>query len=120
MDSGIAHSCAVVSGGAVSCWGKNTAGQLGNSMTTDQSSPVAAFSFLGVQSVSCGFGHTCVVMAGSSIRCWGENTFGQLGDNSKIGQPTASVVVSGITNASAVLASTAFTCAFLLDKKVMC
>jgi alpha-tubulin suppressor-like RCC1 family protein len=38
---GESHTCAIVTGGALMCWGRNGNGQLGIGSTSDYHSPVA-------------------------------------------------------------------------------
>ena len=41
VDSGYNHTCAVMSDGAVRCWGQNNFGELGDGTTTNRTTPVS-------------------------------------------------------------------------------
>jgi alpha-tubulin suppressor-like RCC1 family protein len=77
-------------GGAVSCWGWNFAGQLGNG-NADQAHPTAIPSLTGVSLLRSGSAHTCALKPDVSLLCWGWNANGQLGDGSTVDRhaPTA-------------------------------
>ncbi len=75
------HSCAVSTGGAISCWGHNANGQPGNGTLTDSWTPVDVTGLGALASaVSAGDAQSCALTAGGAVRCWGANESGQLGD----------------------------------------
>lgn len=80
------HSCALMNGGDVRCWGNNDFGQLGDGTTTLRLTPISVRTskdgapLTDVLALAPGDFHTCVLMNGGEIRCWGSNQFGQLGD----------------------------------------
>jgi len=119
--AGGAHTCAVLSGGSVRCWGHNSFGQLGNGMTTNAYStiPVAVSGISTATAIAAGNAHTCAVLSGGSVQCWGYNYSGQLGN----GTNTASnipVAVSGISTATAIAVGNYHTCAVLSGGSVQC
>jgi alpha-tubulin suppressor-like RCC1 family protein len=74
------HSCALVTGGRVKCWGGNDKGQLGNGSNVDSNVPVNVSGITGATQVSSGDHDTCALVGGGRVKCWGWNDFGQLGD----------------------------------------
>jgi alpha-tubulin suppressor-like RCC1 family protein len=101
----------------VKCWGKNDKGQLGDSSTTDKSSPVFVANIPTATSatataISAGGSHTCALLSDKTVQCWGENSSGQLGNNSTT-NATTPVIVADITTAIAVSTGGSHTCALL-------
>lgn len=91
--AGAAHTCAIVAGDAVRCWGGITPAQ-----------PILS----GARSLSAGKNHACAVV-GAAVQCWGSNASNQLGATASNG--IATPIGSGITAAGSVAAGGDQTCA---------
>jgi alpha-tubulin suppressor-like RCC1 family protein len=117
------HTCALLTGGTVRCWGRNSVGQLGIGSTTDSSTPitVTALSGLTVTAVEAGGFHTCALISNGTVRCWGDNLFGQLGTAAGTASNSPSpVAVAGLTNVTAIAAGGIHTCALILGGTIRC
>lgn len=110
--AGSEHSCAVMSDGAVACWGANWGGQLGDGANANRSAPVVVHELPGtVMEVAAGAEHSCALTRAGAIWCWGANFSGQLGDGTN-GNRNVPVRVSGLpTGVVAVAAGSEHTCA---------
>jgi hypothetical protein len=82
---GSGHSCALLEGGAVRCWGSNGDGRLGLGTTAnvgDNETPdaVAPVNLGGkATQLSSSAASTCARLEDGTLRCWGINPYGQLG-----------------------------------------
>ena len=129
ISAGGYHTCALLVGGAVRCWGDNSVGQLGLGNTDaigDDEHPTTDVDLDGATAVavSAGPDHTCAVLSDGAVRCWGSSANGRLGlgNTGNIGDdenPTTDVDLDGAT-AVAVSAGYEHTCALLSDGAVRC
>ena len=95
--AGIQHTCAIVSGAEVKCWGDNTYGELGSgNITLPTSTPVTVKALTGVTAIALGERHTCAIASGG-VQCWGDNEYGQLGVGSAQRNTTAPIAVPSLS-----------------------
>jgi cysteine-rich repeat protein len=125
--AGEAHTCALLTTGAVRCWGNGADGRLGYGTTTsigDTESPASAGDVpLGEPAVSLAAGaqHTCAILATGALRCWGNGADGRLGygNTTSVGAADAGDVAVG-GDAVQVAAGARHTCALLTTGDVRC
>jgi alpha-tubulin suppressor-like RCC1 family protein len=119
VSAGGGHTCALLSGGSLACWGKNSSGQLGNGGSLNRATPLQVGGVSSAVSLSSGSSHTCAVLANGTVQCWGNNGSGRLGDGTGTNRlvPTS---VSGITTAISVSAGAEHTCAVLANGTIQC
>jgi alpha-tubulin suppressor-like RCC1 family protein len=89
LSSGVNHTCALLEGGEVKCWGKGEFGQLGqDSQVWIGANPGDMLRLKAIHlvkkavHVSAGYEHTCALLEGGEVKCWGSGEFGQLGQDS--------------------------------------
>lgn len=127
--AGANHTCALLGGGTVECWGDNRFGQLGDGTRTTRPAPVAVAGVANVTALSAGEYHTCALDGDGEVHCWGQNIFGQLGNGNREGPQfctgliSCSLVPVEVGNrlpATALSAGEYHTCALLEGGTVEC
>ena len=117
--TGMNHSCALVVGGTVRCWGSNEFGQLGDASNNDSTVPVQVASLNDAVALAAGADYNCALREGGTVYCWGLNENGQLGDGTT-GNRTVPSKVFGLSTASSVATGTGHTCAEKNDGTLWC
>lgn len=131
LAAGNTHTCALLAGGAVKCWGSNTYGSLGfvapGYVGDEPGEMPPPNTDVGGQVIrlSAGPGHTCAILQGGSVRCWGRNDAGQLGygHTNDLGgapgdMPPEALDLGG--PAKQIATGAAFSCALLETGQVKC
>jgi cysteine-rich repeat protein len=140
ISAGYYHTCAILQGGAVKCWGKNEDGQLGLGDTVDRGSSPSDMGD-GLPAVDLGTGktavaisagaqYTCALLGGGEVKCWGSNVSGNLGLGDlanrgampgEMGDALPAVDLGAGKTAVAVVAALGYhTCAILQGGAVKC
>jgi formylglycine-generating enzyme required for sulfatase activity/alpha-tubulin suppressor-like RCC1 family protein len=110
------HTCAVVDGGAVRCWGGPGRGE-------DSQLPRELPGVSAVVQLAAGLDHDCALLRDKTVQCWGNGRAGQLGHGSTAGfDPRGQLAPSAITLGSVLqlAAGSEFTCARLEGGEVRC
>ncbi|MCC7541694.1 MAG: hypothetical protein IT379_36080 [Deltaproteobacteria bacterium] len=125
---GDGHTCAVLGGGTVSCWGNGRLGQLGDGAVTSHPEP-ADVGLSGVTQLAAGSSHTCALLGDGTVRCWGAGYLGQLGfmPSMRCSVPMGDFLceprpaaVPGIAGVTRIAAGGAHTCSLHDDGSVRC
>ncbi len=67
------HVCTLDKAGRVSCWGRNTQGQLGIGTTRETEGPVHPLGVTDVVELQASTHHTCARTKDAKVLCWGAN-----------------------------------------------
>ena len=122
--AGTGDTCALITGGTVQCWGRNTWGELGDGTPNNSNVPVSVSSLTGVTGIAPGGGHTCALISGGTVQCWGYNYYGELGNGTSTNSPPygsyVPVGVVSLTGVTAITAGQDHTCALLSGGTVQC
>jgi alpha-tubulin suppressor-like RCC1 family protein len=133
ITSGYAHSCAVLEGGLVRCWGLGNSGRLGygaggtvgDNETPASRSPVNVGGT--VKHIVAGREHTCAIQENNDVRCWGScfalgyPSGGTCTDN--IGDDEAPASAGPVETGGAarsIAIGDSFSCALLEDESLRC
>ena len=136
LDAGGAHTCVVLTTGAVRCWGNDSAGQLGHDSAVNIGDGTVSIRAAGdvplggkALALAAGTLHTCAVLVRGAVRCWGYGGNGQLGygNTSTVGDPSGpSILEAGdvpmglAAKATAIAGGVRHTCALLTTGAVRC
>ncbi len=139
IDAGTYHSCALLQGGSVKCWGHNALGQLGLGDgkgrgdgypvgVSEMGANLPAVDLGGIATaIALGLYHSCALLQGGAVKCWGNNANGQLGQGdtnargqspNQLGSNLAPIDLGA--PAVAVAPGYYHTCALLQDGAVKC
>lgn len=126
ISAGLNHTCALdrdLGQGFVSCWGKNSNGQVGDTTIVNKLSPtlVDATFVTARDAIRLGMGgdSSCIVRANSTAACWGKNDKGQLGDGSTVDK-TSPRPIATFGSISRIHAGLSSSCAVTTVPDVRC
>ncbi len=108
------RGCAILTTGAIKCWGTYP----GDS-TTNSATPVLVSGINNTIDLSVGISATCAVLVDNRIKCWGTNTYGQLGEGTTQSHTTP-VFVAGNERFKTVSINGYHTCGILMDDTAIC
>jgi alpha-tubulin suppressor-like RCC1 family protein len=119
IDPSGAHTCALSTAGAASCWGINTYGELGTGATSRVPLPVTGMGS-DVAAIRSGANHTCALRTDGDTYCWGLNSTRQLGDGTTTNRATAVQAIAAPSGTTGLSGSGSHVCALSAAGQVKC
>lgn len=111
------HSCFVLQGNILKCFGSNYAGQLGNQTKISSIAPVDAIGIQDTTQVTTAFGNTCALNKNKTVKCWGEKSINYTNFTSQVSVVPEQLPLTDVVR----IASGSFhTCALLGNGAVRC
>jgi alpha-tubulin suppressor-like RCC1 family protein len=131
ISAGGFHTCALLQGGTIRCWGQNDYGALGDgAIIVPQTrppiprpvpTPVMVQGITTAVAMQAGFFHTCALLQDGRMQCWGWNDFFQLGNDPPATNASSTpVTVNGITNPAVLAPGAEHSCVVLTDGSMRC
>ncbi len=120
LSLGWIHSCAIVDGGSVSCWGYNVYGQIGDSTHQDRNVPTPVVNITDAVAVSAGGHNSCALLDDSSVHCWGDNQDGTLGQSNLVQDSPVPLELTALPAVTSMDMGVGHGCAVLGDGTVQC
>ena len=142
------HACAVLTSGAVKCWGLNMTGELGIGATLPAGChdldgdgiasmcpmPMTVVGLSGATDIAVGSFHSCASLSNGTAKCWGQNESGRLGIGKTVPAGCYDDIVpdgmadycrlpapvKGLTNVKTVAAGWLRSCAILTTGELRC
>jgi alpha-tubulin suppressor-like RCC1 family protein len=109
------HTCALLLGGWVMCWGKNDVGQLGTGENHDTRRPVAVAGVSRAIAIAAGGDDACALIADGTVWCWGLYAVGM-----GVEATYTAEQVPGLANVSAIGLGDRHGCAVLAGGAIRC
>ena len=139
INSNSVHTCALLDNASVKCWGRGSAGQLGQGNNNnlgdganemgDNIPSIDLGTGRTATAISTGGFQTCALLDNASVKCWGYNNYGQLGQGNtnnlgdganEMGDNLPSIDLGTGRTATAIAQGNSHTCALLDNASVKC
>lgn len=114
------HTCAVVVGGRVACWGSNSHGQLGDGSFENSLTPVWVEGSRAAKSIAVGGEFSCQLDLDQRVACWGAYDGADSLAPTDAPYRNVPTPLSSLTDVASIAAGYRHACALLKDGHVMC